>query len=542
MGSSIRDVDTIAFTSNIKYLPIFKLITFTAPDLFGNPSTLNLWSGAGLYDNLTVFLGIIPFMLFFSSFFHTYSPDKRKRINFFRLIFLISLFLATKNPISLIIGKIQFLGFSSMVMTRFTVLMGLSVAYLSANVIDEILAGRSKFVNWRATFLLSFGMITLYLLVSKGIYIITERQISQLFFDTNTDLPDLLKFAHVAFRNSAIPIIITSFTTILLSILFYRQGKNNKRKLSINQLVVAILCLLTFFELFRFFQKYNTFTKPEYLYPQTPITDYLINQPGRFARESGEILPSNTWLPYEIYSPSGYDTLHSLRYNQFLSLIAGDHLTDTSSRYAEIKKFNNQLLNFLGVSNIVAVKRTRGVPEETGELASDFQSEDFPIVFENKKVAIVHNSRAFPLVYSVVSSSISGSIQETERLLLNSDLRHTVVLEKDPQIEKLSLANVKNLTISPQKIDFSTFATSSSIIVTSTTYDSGWHLLIDGKEKEIYIANHAFIGFPIPSGEHKIELYYYPESLNTGLLISAGSLLFSIFSLIYLSRWKKDRS
>ena len=41
---------------------------------------------------------------------------------------------------------------------------------------------------------------------------------------------------------------------------------------------------------------------------------------------------------------------------------------------------------------------------------------------------------------------------------------------------------------------------------------TGWKAFIDGKETKIYRANHGFRGIVVPSGNHKIEFVYLPES------------------------------
>lgn len=525
MNASIRDVDTIAFTAGIKYLPVFKLITFIAPDFFGNPATLNVWKQAGLYDNLTVYLGAIPFMLFISSFFHFYLGEKRRLIHFFWFLFAFSLLLAIKNPVSAYVGNLPVLGLSAMVMTRFTVLSGLSIAVCSAIIIDELLSGRSKFVNWRASLIFSLGIIIIFLIMTQGVGFLAAKELPHLIFDGQKILQDLISFARTAFRNSVIPIglIFSSFITLMLLLLW--PGQAFKKGGWPRLLAVIFLSSLTFFEFFRFYHKYNTFTHKEYLYPQTPITDFLATQSGRFARENGEVIPSNTWMPYNLKSASGYDTLHSLRYNQFLSLVAGNHLTDTSSRYAEIKDFNNQFFNYLGVTHIVTIKRKSGVPDPGGEISYIFPDNLYPRVTEWGKTAILGNPRSFPLIYSVDNYLVSKSTDETEKELLSIDLHNTAVLEDDPGLSNLSKADLYKISIEDQKTTFDVTSPTGTLIVTSISFSDGWHLKVDGNETPIFVVNHAFIGFSVPAGAHFVEFVYHPHEFDLGLIVSAFSLV-----------------
>jgi hypothetical protein len=540
MNHSIRDIDTIAFTANIKYLPLFKLITFVAPDFFGNPSTLNVWSGAGLYDNLTIYLGVVPFMFFTASFFHFFLGERRRLIHFFWFLFFFSLVLSLRNPVSVFVGSLPFLGFSSMVMTRFTAITSLSVAVCSAIIVDELLSGRSKFVNWRASLLLSVGAVLLFLALSSGVGFLAKREITQLAYGGQEILATLITFSNIAFRNSIVPIGVISVSFLSLSMLLLWPSQTSEKRHLARQLVVILLCGLTFFELFRFYHKYNTFSKAEYLYPKTLVTDYLATQSGRFARENAEVIPSNTWLPYEIGSASGYDTLHSLRYNQFLSLLSGSSLSSTSSRYAEIGRFDNKYFDFLGITNIVAMKRKDGVPDIEGTVQHYFPAELFPPIFESGRVAVLQNPRAFPRVFSVQEIKVSSSMEETEELLNSSNPRQTAILEKDPGTEDLSRAAVRKLKVSPQEISFVTEATTSSVVVISESYNSGWRLLIDAGESEVFIANHAFMAIIVPAGIHSVRLFYLPTSIFYGLIISVISLFLLLLGLIYLNKWPKS--
>ena len=72
---------------------------------------------------------------------------------------------------------------------------------------------------------------------------------------------------------------------------------------------------------------------------------------------------------------------------------------------------------------------------------------------------------------------------------------------------------------------------SSTMILTTMTYDEGWKVFIDGEEIEIYKALDALIAFDIEGlGEHTIEMRYMPDIYVTGMKISICGI--SVFIII----------
>ena len=87
----------------------------------------------------------------------------------------------------------------------------------------------------------------------------------------------------------------------------------------------------------------------------------------------------------------------------------------------------------------------------------------------------------------------------------------------------------------------------TTTIFTSVPYDSGWKLLVDGKEAEYYgilgdssledksaTAEGAVIAFDIEgSGKHSIELVYKPKAFTFGLTITVIASLLLLLIIIF---------
>jgi len=73
----------------------------------------------------------------------------------------------------------------------------------------------------------------------------------------------------------------------------------------------------------------------------------------------------------------------------------------------------------------------------------------------------------------------------------------------------------------------------SSLLVTSIPYTSGWSVEVNGKDTPSVIVNSGFVGVPLPKGKSVVSLSYRTPYLTIGLLSTGlGLLLFAV------NKWK----
>lgn len=78
-------------------------------------------------------------------------------------------------------------------------------------------------------------------------------------------------------------------------------------------------------------------------------------------------------------------------------------------------------------------------------------------------------------------------------------------------------------------------------LVMSVPYEPGWTLLVDGKEAPIDLFEDTFISVFLTEGSHTIELSYYPEGFNLGIVVSLISIAIFITLMKLTADFEKKR-
>lgn len=514
--TSIRQNDSVAVDNHIKFVPLDHLLTLTTPDFYGHPATLNYW-GSGLYDNLTIFVGVIPLFLFVL-FLRFFSRENSLSL-FVATLTALSLLLIFNNPFSRFIGNLPFLGLSAMVMSRFFTLTSLGVAIGSSIALNHF--QNSSFKKTRLLFPLTVTAV--FILTPLAIVTAINYFFRHSPLSADPNLITVINTTLIAIRNSVIPlgILLVSLPLVLIP----KIPKN---------FCLLILFLLTTADLYRFFTKYNSFNPPSYLFPTTPVLQYLRTNATRFLREPGEILPSNMWIPYNLKAASGYDTLQSARYNGFISLVNGSTLNSITNRYPEINTYTSPKLNFLGISHFLVLKRNAlGIPDVNGLPNYQIKLTTHPLVFQDKSMAVIQNPAALPLIFPVSRYQVATDSAQLNELIDHSDLSTTAIFESDPRLNLgSSLPLLENIQINSQQTTLNTRSATASLLITSQTYDPGWQLFIDRQPTPVLVANYAFMAIPVPPGQHQIKLTYQPPGFYLGLKILFGSLIISVWLIL----------
>lgn len=576
MRLSVREIDPIASLSSGGFLPWQNLVTFLAPDFFGNPATYNFW-GKAWYDNFALYVGILPLILVALAIFGRRS----KETWFFVFLVVFALFLALPTPLGKWVANLGIYGVKS-ISARIIFLLDFSLAILAALGLDWIIngsclafppkkthlpagkagkgnpfwgspSGRAFRTNPCACHPFEFTFIV-FLIIFLGLWGFVL--LAGKFFPQATWLVNL----PVAKRNLILPtLLFFASTALLFFLMIFKRWKFSKLLFS------WLFMMLIIFDLFRFGWKYLPFAKKELVFPTTPVIEFLQKQPKPFGVnpqgepfrvnlrgepfrvEFGEAIPQNMWMPYGLESAAGYDALAPLRFTQFLGAVRTGRADTPYGRVAQVENYDSKLFDLLNIKYVLAVKYDeKGIRVPEGKPRPVFQNPKFKLVFEDKTVQVYENKNVLPRAFLVHDFAVRQSNQEIidQMLKPDFDLSKTVVLEENLPIKsiKTKINKIEWLENKPEVIKLISESEQPGFLLLTNNFYPGWTAFVDSKKTKIYRADFTFVAVEMPEGKHLIEFHYQPQLFIYGGLISLFSWAnLCLFSLILLLKnlWLK---
>ncbi len=483
---------------NWAFLPFVKIITLIAPDFFGNHATGNYW-GPQDYTSNTGFSGVVA-VLFVILALYNWRRHKR-HMSFSLILLFITLILVFPTPISIFAWKHDILGMRSSSAHRGLVLLNLSISLLCAFGVDIFLKVKKSLRIILSSLLIAF-FLAVYFLISFYLY---KSQNNHIYI--------------VGIRNLVFPGVILITTSAVLFV---------SKKIKYDNLGIGIVFILMVFEIFRFGWKYTSFSPKEFLYPETPVIEFLRNQNPPFRVSLGDSIPVNLHMPYGLETLGGYETMRPEKASRFIAALNNNSKNASpAGRYGIIDNDTSPLLSLANTRYYMALKKDeKGRPSPKGDKPARFLSERFKQVFEDKSVVIYEAVDALPRAYMVYEWQIAHDLDALDILLSqNFKMDKEVVLEKYPsvQIDKDTSNEVKIIKYEAQKNTVLINTNSPGILVVSNTNFPGWHAKLDGKRVGILNANYVFQGVEIPKGSHILTLTYFPEWFRFAIYISVVS-------------------
>lgn len=517
---SIRNLDNNIVEYHYGLLPFQNLVSFLAPDFFGNPVTGNYW-GVIQYQEVTGYFSIIALALALVSFFF---KKRDWRLNLFSGLFIGSIVLAYDNPIGRLIYQLKVPLLSTGYASRWLVVAAFSGAFLSAIAIERF--NRKKLTLTLCGFL---GLLVLiYGLIWKAVIPVNPETIS------------------VILRNLILPVVLLA-TGIIICV-FIKNPKWEK----------LLLLVLVAFDLGRFTIKFTPFSDTQYTSRAIPVFEFIKSQSkvDRVISQDGPVLPANTWMYPGLYSPAGYDPLllkdyaiffHGLNMGQGkLSDISGSFDGGFFTRYLNLANLNSPLLDLVGAKYLLAVKY-----DSWGEIRPQGKINEAMInmtrykpVFEDGETVVLQNQTALPrasLYYNAESET--DSVKAVEELVAGFDFRNKLLVDKEnPTQYKPGENDTLEITnYSADRVDFQVKTQNGAYLFLSDTFYPGWQVSINGKSGVILRADSVFRAVEVPPGDTHIEMIYSPGSFKAGVVISITSLVILLI-LTFKKSFNRDAS
>lgn len=513
-GRSIREFDHNIVGYNYGLIPLKALITFFAPDYFGNPTTGNF--RGFLYHETTFYFGIValPFVV--------YGLIRKKRESiFFGLVAFLSLLLVLDTPVGQLVYKLGVPLLSTSYASRLNIILLLSVAVLAAIGLESVVKGERK------------GIFYSLVVVGVGLELFTWIGAIKMGWWFKEIWGE--KY-NISWRNAWFPLAFAMATSVSCLVL-------RKKRSALGVVLVGLLAV----DLFRFGWKFTPFVPTRLDFPTTPLIEFMQNNLGvyRMERERAEILPPNTWMQYKMMSPSGYDPLYSLDYAKFYNVYNGSSPLQAPSRYAEPERPDLGGPDLVGVKYFAVIKRDEMGRVATGEnggvLPNAFRYDKFKEVFADGPSVVLENKNVWPraVVYFDWQTE-TNLIVALGKLKDGFDFRHKIIVgkelveikpnEKQPIEAKITKYEPNQVIIEANG------GTKGGVLFLSDSYYPGWEAKVNGRKIEIIRAYGAFRAVVVPAGQVEVVFEYKPKSFYLGAGIFGVCLLTVVSVLLKRSK------
>lgn len=508
-------------------IPNFHLLSFFAPDFFGNPVTRNYWVN-GTYIERVIYVGVIPLFFIIYSFF----SKKSKWFYFFLLSAIVVLLLTVDTPIARIVYSVQIPFISTAVPTRILFLFSFCASILAAFGFEEFIKSKNK-----KTGIIVSGVLFL-LFISLWIGVFITPHITSAVWTTNLS---------IAKHNLIIPTGLVFLTILCFVVTSFIKQKR--------RYIVAIFIVITIADLFYSFQKLTPFVPKDTVYPKTSVVSELskIQGSNRFWGYGAAYIQPNIEIIDKTFTTDGYDALHDKRYGELISASKDGKIQNPLPRSdvnlapgfgnedLKMNPYRQRLLSLLGVKYII-----NRIDPKTASMIADtltFPTDKFALVWQNGPYQIYQNKQALPRFFLAGNYKVEQGNKIIDSLFNSStNLSQTLILEQ--QIKGFQVANdskksAKLLAYNPDNVIITTTAKTNTLLFLSDTYYPGWNAYVDGIKTSIYRADYAFRAIPVKKGNHTVEIRYEPESFEIGKDISLAAL-FVVIVLLGFSFYRKN--
>ncbi|PJE70020.1 hypothetical protein COU97_02035 [Candidatus Shapirobacteria bacterium CG10_big_fil_rev_8_21_14_0_10_48_15] len=518
-NSSRRLVD-VKFLFDQYLMPPWHLITFLAPDFWGNPGVFNYFQG-GFYHEKVIYLGIPALLL---ALFALLSKRRSQELNFLKWFSLITLALGFV-PLGWLLYFSHLPLVSTMMPARIFFLATFGFCALAAFGWDFYSQQNFAEQRWKSLFFASGSIFLLLWLF--------------VFYHKFFLVPD--SFATVSLRNLVLP---TGFFISTASVIWLFRRQKSFAFLALTAL--AVLSSIYFAN------KFLYFSERRFIFPEVAVLTKLKAMAGvnRVWGYAGGCLERNLNAYYGLYSPDGYEALFPQRYGELLHVQeTKGQLTGQPSRSdAAIKQaveadgvldswYRQRLLSLLGVKYLAEAKFGEGKNEATE--AERFPQEFFQLVWQDEKFRIWEYQQALPRAFLVDEYLVETQKQKIIDHLFDQEfsLAKKIILEEEPGLKIEPQATKKTVEITkylPNQVELQTESLQPALLFLTDNDYPGWQAQIDGQRAAILRADFTFRAVAVPAGKHQIVFSYRPKAFFWGLRVSFLSLILFIGWLIFV--------
>lgn len=258
-----------------------------------------------------------------------------------------------------------------------------------------------------------------------------------------------------------------------------------------------------------------------FFYPQVEELRRLPSGEGpyRVVGLGNSMVPNQSAL-WGLEDPRGYQAMTNLRYRETYPLWS----VHQPVWFNRVDDLTRPFLSFLNVRFAIA-----GPQEPLPRGWREFIRGENCAVFENPGAL----PRAFAPERIRFVSPGGGTVEEMKNC---TDFSKVAWIEDSHQAPRGVPNGRAEVTTTREGADLLLHirADAASWVVVSQTAWMGWKAFLEGDRIPLYFANHASLGFQVPSGEHRVHLIYRPDSFRIGVTVTALSLV--LFGILLYRR------
>ncbi len=196
----------------------------------------------------------------------------------------------------------------------------------------------------------------------------------------------------------------------------------------------------------------------------------------------------------------------------------------------QVVDFSSPVLNLTNARYIISRK---SIPEDTLRFLNEIAGHK-----------IYENPQTLPRFFMLNRAMGAGSLTEAAEILHSSNFDPANVVIMEPPLNGFTpstgrpTGRVDVLRYRPSHVALQTNTPAPAILVATDVYYPGWEASIDGKPTPLYIADVAFRGIVVPSGQHHVEMRFVPRIFFPSLFVSilAGAL---VLFVVFRSIWRR---
>ncbi len=327
--------------------------------------------------------------------------------------------------------------------------------------------------------------------------------------------------------------IILVGTGILLSVAF---GKL-KKEYAVG--IILVLCLVDMWTVNKRYLNNDMFvnkSEREAPQPKTNTDEFILQDTSDQGNYRVLNLASNTFneneTSYYHKSIGGYHAAKLRRYQELIDAYLSPEMQQMMPAIAEaagdMTKVNGDsifpVMNMLNMRYVI-------MPLQGGETVP------------------IKNPYAYGNAWFVDQVQYVNNANEELETVGKLELRHQAVADKKfseqlGEAKEQDGTSVVTLTAyEPNHLSYDVQSGKGGVIVFSEIYYPGWTATVDGKDTELGRVDYVLRALQVSPGSHKVELMFYPKSINTTETIAYMAyvaLLLLILFMVYL-RWKKSK-